>query len=206
MCSYSPRAQTTFLRCNGWVSSARDTAWAARQTVLTPPHENLASWEVKEQPPPREETSSTAAGAQLLLHSRCAGSRGTGSAGPCTKAQLHSAGALLLQRSCCAQQASSVSEFQQPRSFTSLCKSLLSLDWQNTYLTQKPAQISTNPAWHTDGISHFLFQPYNQKVRITVNGIFSILCFKRSNYFIIQCMYTQISNNYSEYYLHNRAS
>lgn len=35
---------------------------------------------------------------------------------------------------------------------------------------------------------------------ITVSGIFSLPCFKRSNYFITRCMYMQISNNYSEYY------
>lgn len=143
LCSYYPRAQTTFLRSNFSGSALHETsAWAAGQTVPTPPPEEFghpggkgaASTQRRDEPP------------QLLLCSRCAGCHGTGTASPCTKAQLHAAGTLLLQRAGCAQQASSISEFQQPRSFPSLCKSLLSLDWQNTYLVQKPALISTNPA------------------------------------------------------------
>lgn len=128
-------------------------AWAARQTVLTSPHEEFgqlggkgaASTQRREEPPQLQEPSSSCAPDVQAP--------GTSTASPCTKAQLHAAGTLLLERACCAQQASSIPEFQHPRSFTSLCKSLLSLDWQNTYLMQKPPLISTNPAFC--GLTHW---------------------------------------------------
>lgn len=111
---------------------------------------------------------------------------------------------LFLERACYSQQPSSASEFQQPRSFTSLCKSPLILEFDkiHTLRTACTNIYKSSIYWldTLDKISHYLFQPYNQKVRITVNGIFSILCFKRSHYFITQSMYMRISNNYSEYY------
>lgn len=124
-----PRAQTTFLRCSGWVSSEASEASELPGRLCSPHHQtNFASWEGKEQPPPREEMSLHSCRSQLLLRSRCAAPVGQALQAPAPKHSCPHQGALPLQRVCCAQQASSISEFQQPRSFTSLCKSLLSLD------------------------------------------------------------------------------
>lgn len=81
VCSYCPRAQTTLLRFNGWVSSAQDTSLSCQADCAHSPSWGI--WPVGRERSslhPEKRGTSPSAGAQLLLLSRCAGSQGTGTA------------------------------------------------------------------------------------------------------------------------------
>lgn len=89
---------------------------------------NLASWEGKEQPSPGEETSlhsCRSPAPPALQMCRLPWDRHHKPLHQSTVARSRSTA---LTRSLLCSAAISISEFQQPRSFTSLCKSLLSLD------------------------------------------------------------------------------
>lgn len=111
------------------------SAWAAGPAVLTLLQEELNQPGGKGpalHPEKRRASSSPRAPARPALRTRRL-PRDTRRKPLRPNAVACSRSALFLERACCSRQPSSTSEFQQPRSFTSLCKSLLSLEFDKIH-------------------------------------------------------------------------
>ena len=113
----------------------KKSAWAAGRAVLTPLQEEFNQPGGKGpalHPEKRRASTSARALAHPVLRT-CRLPRDTRCKPLHQNAVACSRSALFLERACCSQQHSSTFEFQQPGSFTSLCKSLLSLEFDKIH-------------------------------------------------------------------------